>query len=311
MKKISKSLYDACQFLKQHPQDSATNVAKMFGVDRHSITKHLSNYLLYKYLKDDFYYYLTPDEFAPIQYYLNHPNENISSIAKQFGTKTDTIKRRLNVIGEVYERRMKRKFNRSIFHVLDSEEKAYWLGFILADGYINEDKNFLRIKLAQADEKHLQKFCLFIEEPDDVIKHDKGGSYTKNNICSFIEFDSKELIQDLISYNLHQNKSGNEQPINMPNEKMELAYLRGMIDGDGHIENGYFKYVGSLESCQYMKDKFSKWYNFNSNNKYIYEHGTIFSFEIRSKEVNDIFKNKIYKDATIYLDRKYQTVQNF
>ena len=46
MKKISKSLYDACQFLKQHPQDSATNVAKMFGVDRHSITKHLSDYLL-------------------------------------------------------------------------------------------------------------------------------------------------------------------------------------------------------------------------------------------------------------------------
>ena len=166
----------------------------MFGVDRHSVTKHLSDYYLYKYLKDNFYYYLTPDEFAPVKYYLDHPNDSISSIAKLFGTKTDTIKRRLAVIGETYERRMKRKFNRSIFHILDTKEKAYWLGFILADGYINEDKNFLRIKLMQADENHLQKFCTFIEEPDDVIKHDVGGSYTRDNTCSFIEFDSKELI---------------------------------------------------------------------------------------------------------------------
>ena len=311
MKKISKSLYDACQFLKQHPQESATNVATMFGVDRHSITKHLSDYILYKYLKDDFYYYLTPDEFAPVKYYLDHPNEPLANTIRIYGIKGDTLKRRLNVIGENYEKRTKRKFNRSIFHSLDTEEKAYWLGFILADGYINEDKNFLRIKLMQADENHLQKFCTFIEEPDDIIKHDTGGAYTKDNPCSFIEFDSKELIEDLKQYNLRQNKSGQEKPLNMPTEKMELAYLRGMIDGDGHIENGYFKYVGSLESCQYMKNKFSKWYDFNPNNKYIYEHGTIFSFEIRSKKINDIFKNKIYKDATIYLNRKYQIVQSF
>ena len=149
-----------------------------------------------------------------------------------------------------------------------------------------------------------------MEEPDNVIKYDTGGAYTKNNICSFVEFDSKELIQDLKLYNLYQGKSGNEQPINMPNEQMELAYLRGMIDGDGHVENGYFKYVGSLKSCQYIKNKFSKWYDFKNENKYIYKHGTIFSFEIRSKQVNEILK-KIYNNATIYLDRKYQTVQNF
>ena len=310
MKKISKSLYDACEYSKQHPQESVTSVSVLFGVDRHSITKHLQDYKFYKFYKNEEYYFLTSEELAPVAYYLEHPNDSLSSIAKKYGTKSDTIKRRLSVIGETYERRMKRKFNRSIFHVLDTEEKAYWLGFILADGYINEDKNFLRIKLAQVDEKHLQKFCLFMEEPDNVIKYDTGGAYTKNNICSFVEFDSKELIQDLKLYNLYQGKSGNEQPINMPNEQMELAYLRGMIDGDGHVENGYFKYVGSLKSCQYIKNKFSKWYDFKNENKYIYKHGTIFSFEIRSKQVNEILK-KIYNNATIYLDRKYQTVQNF
>lgn len=310
MKKISKSLYDACQFAKYHPQESATSIAIQFGVDRHSITKHLNDYKLYKFLKDEEYYYLTPDELAPVKYFLQHPNESLGSITRIFGAKGDTIKRRLTVVGETYERRMKRKFNRSIFHVLDTPEKAYWLGFILADGYINQDKNFLRIKLMQADEQHLQKFCDFIEEPDNIIKHNTGGAYTKDNTCSFIEFDSKELIQDLKQYNLHQAKSGKEQPIEMPNIEMELAYLRGMIDGDGHVENGYFKYVGSLESCQYMKDKFSKWYDFKPDKKYIYEHGTIFSFQINSKKVNEILK-KIYNNATVYLTRKYQTVQQF
>lgn len=310
MKKISKSLHDACQFAKYHPQESVTNIAIQFGVDRHSITKHLNDYTLYKYLKNEEYYYLTQEELAPVLYFLQNPNIPLVEVTRKYGTKGDTIKRRLEAIGKEYETRTKRQFNRSIFHTLDTPEKAYWLGFILADGYINEDKNFLRIKLMQADKNHLQKFCDFIGESDNVIKHDTGGAYAKDNVCSFIEFDSKELIQDLKQYNLYQAKSGNEQPINMPNLEMELAYLRGMIDGDGHIEDGYFKYVGSLESCQYMKNKFSQWYNFNEQNKYIYEHGTIFSFEIRNKKVNDILK-KIYNNATIYLDRKYQTVLNF
>lgn len=309
MKKISKSLYDACQFYKFHPQESITNIANMFKVDRHSISKHLYDYKNYIYKKDDCYYLLTEQELAPVIYFLQHPNEPMVSITKLFKTKSDTIKRRLEVIGQQYQKRTKRKYNRSIFKELDTEEKAYWLGFILADGYINQDRNFLKIKLMQADENHLQKFCNFIGQQDNIIKHDVGGAHTKDNICSFIQFDSKELVTDLIKYNLRQGKSGKEQPVEMPNENMEKAYLRGMIDGDGHIEDGYFKYVGSLESCQYMKNKFSKWYNFKSNKKYIYEHGTIYSFEIRSKEINSILKD-IY-NSNIYLDRKYQIVQNF
>lgn len=311
MKKIPKSLYEACDFYINHPQNSIAQIAILFGVDRHSLSEHLNDYIKYNYLKDDNYYYLTEEELLPIQYFLGHPNDSLVSVAKRFKTKPETIKRRLAVIGEKYEKRWQRKFNRSIFHTLDTTEKAYWLGFILADGYINEERNCLRIKLMQADENHLNKFCNFMQETDNVIKHDVGGAYTKDNVCSFVEFDSKELVQDLKQYGLFQGKSGKEKPIEMPTDQMTIAYLRGMIDGDGHIENGYFKYVGSLESCQYIKNHFSQWYNFKPQNKYIYQHGTIYSFEIGSYKVNDIMKNHIYKDATIYLDRKYQIVQTF
>ena len=34
-------------------------------------------------------------------------------------------------------------YNRHIFDNIDNEEKAYWLGFIVADGYLNLDIRLL------------------------------------------------------------------------------------------------------------------------------------------------------------------------
>ena len=42
------------------------------------------------------------------------------------------------------------EYNRHIFDQIDTEEKAYWLGFILADGYLNTNKHMLRIKIEHA-----------------------------------------------------------------------------------------------------------------------------------------------------------------
>lgn len=43
MKKINKSLYDACEYA-QTSNKSLTKIAEMFNVDRHSISRHLNDY---------------------------------------------------------------------------------------------------------------------------------------------------------------------------------------------------------------------------------------------------------------------------
>ncbi|MGM9535052.1 MAG: hypothetical protein ACI3VR_07355, partial [Intestinibacter sp.] len=62
------------------------------------------------------------------------------------------------------------KFNEHIFDVIDTEEKAYWLGFIFADGYIGSTPlepnkksvyNF-ELSLKLEDTSHLEKFKSFI-----------------------------------------------------------------------------------------------------------------------------------------------------
>ena len=45
-----------------------------------------------------------------------------------------------------------------VFDTIDSEEKAYWLGFLMADGYVRSDSNVICIKLSYVDIDHMKKF---------------------------------------------------------------------------------------------------------------------------------------------------------
>ena len=46
-------------------------------------------------------------------------------------------------------------FNECSFDTIDTEEKAYWLGFMYADGYISSKNNQIGLSLAVKDIEHL------------------------------------------------------------------------------------------------------------------------------------------------------------
>lgn len=49
-------------------------------------------------------------------------------------------------------------YNKEYFKQIDTPEKAYWLGFIAADGNVRKDLLKLRIELNIRDYHHLEKF---------------------------------------------------------------------------------------------------------------------------------------------------------
>lgn len=144
------------------------------------------------------------------------------------------------------------KKNENYFQKIDSKEKAYWLGFIFADGYITFNsikRNYsLGLELALRDIKHLQNFA-------KAINFD-GNIYTRkraNNNPNFkrefydiavLRIHSKPLVLDLIKLGIEVNKSKKESKIFscIPDE-YKFAFLIGWYDGDGHtyVDDEYIR----------------------------------------------------------------------
>ena len=189
-----------------------------------------------------------------------------------------------------------------IFETIDSEEKAYWLGFMYADGYIeSEPGHRIEISLKSSDVEHLKKFSKF-------INNEKGKIYVDDIRCR-TSFSDKKMHDDLIAKGCLPNKS---LTIKFPTydivpKELMCHFIRGYIDGDGYlglradrshgrlsITCGSEDFIKGLlkETCwepkALEKDKRSN----------------ALSMEWGGYYVADMLK-PIYEDANIYLDRKY------
>lgn len=136
-----------------------------------------------------------------------------------------------------------RTFNDKYFNKIDTANKAYWLGFIFADGWItknNSSRNYeLGIELCSIDEQQLIDFN---NELGGVhtIKHAHYEKYICNHkdisitytVC--IRICSKQIAEDLIRHNVLENKTlKSDYPI--VDDNLFFDFIRGYIDGDGCI----------------------------------------------------------------------------
>jgi hypothetical protein len=204
---------------------------------------------------------------------------------------------------------MKYSYNKNAFNKILTEQDAYWLGFLLADGYISDGKKpFVQLKLGAKDYQHLKKFCDYLQYDNyDVIKEVYGGSYTKDNLCYVVKISCKQLSENLKQYGLYGAKSQKEKPYLLNNIELEKHYIRGIIDGDGWIRSTQagFGVCGSYETMEYIKNYIhSNIVNVSNNN--ITKHETIYKFELTSSVKTELILKYFYQDANIYLDRKYK-----
>ena len=191
------------------------------------------------------------------------------------------------------------KRNENIFEEIDTEEKAYWLGFLCGDGCIHG--NYIRIALKHNDINHLKKFRSFLNaESIEIIQ--------KDNYCSF-SIGCKKIAEDLKKHGCVERKSLILEP---PKIKEEFYYdwIRGLWDADGGISyliksNRWQSY---LTSTKPVCDFFIK--QLNINTKPFLEHRCNNTYRVHfNGRLNVLDKmNKIYKNdsAIIYLDRKYE-----
>lgn len=120
--------------------------------------------------------------------------------------------------------------NDCYFDEIDSEEKAYILGFLCADGYLMTNICQLGIDLHPQDEEilHRIKKCMSLESPV------KNGSTKCGYTMRRLIWTSRPMHAKLISYGIKPRKSYNlsNLSVKIP-PKMYRHFFRGYFDGDG------------------------------------------------------------------------------
>ena len=197
----------------------------------------------------------------------------------------------------------KLKVDKNTFEIIDTEEKAYWLGFLYADGNVYYNKNnkqyVIELGLAIKDYNHLLKFKQFLRS-DYKIEH-----RVKTNSCR-IRIHSKKMCDDLINLGCIPNKSLILKFPEFLDTKLISPFIRGYFDGDGCISS-YIKttpdisLLGTKEFLLYINNIYQKEKSLFKDLRH--KNNT---FSIRFKINNGLtFLYDIYNNANIYLDRKY------
>jgi len=253
-------------------------------------------------------------------------NEGLSftKIGLQFNVSRKTIAKFLkNDNAKIKENSFynrKYNLNEKYFDVIDTEEKAYILGFIYADGNNLYKNNRISIHLSKVDEEILQKFSL-IFYGKTILKYNTN----KNNngkLFNYVSLNlySKHMSQHLATLGVVECKS---YKITFPewlDKSLHKHFLRGLIDGDGWIylptTNRASPSVGLICTKQ-INDKLTVILKNELDLKsYLckaYKQDFNVMCEIRIKNYHQckIFLDWLYKDSTIYLERKYNLYLQF
>lgn len=195
------------------------------------------------------------------------------------------------------------------FEKIDTEEKAYWLGFLYADGSVGSKEDKIELGLSKKDLKHIEKFRNFMNITNKI-------SYRKNTKSYRISFRSIKCKQDLINKGCVPKKS---LILKFPNENQvpkELIkhFIRGYFDGDGWFTNTEKCFqIGIIGTENFIKGFLDTVENINKENKIFKVHRENGAKRYMFGSYNDVlnFLNWIYKDSKIYLDRKYEHYLDF
>lgn len=201
------------------------------------------------------------------------------------------------------------KFDNTVFDSIDTEEKAYWLGFLYADGSVSSNTNTVELSLKGEDFNHLVKFKNFLKSSAEVklstIKL-KEKSFLR---CRFLVTD-KHFHNRLIQLGCIPRKS---LVLKFPNEEifssisLVYAFIRGYLDGDGSIS---FTHTGRLRLEILGTAEF-----LNIISQYLPQFGkhlikdrrhksNTYSIVCSANKADEVV-TLLYKDTNIYLERKY------
>ena len=232
-------------------------------------------------------------------------------ISEILGINYVTVHKKLRKLGiHLYNYHNELKFDDTVFDIIDTEEKAYWLGFLYADGSVISYNNSVELSLKGSDIEHLKKFNTFLKNKKEV-KLSKTRCNNKEFTRCRVIVTSKHFHEQLINLGCIPNKS---LVLTFPDksifqsEDLLIPFIRGYVDGDGclsYTKSGrlVLGIIGTKEFLQGICNILDKDKIIRTKDK---RHPNSNTYQISWSSNNaDKIAAILYKNANIYLQRKY------
>lgn len=221
------------------------------------------------------------------------------------------------------DRRIYHLNNEDYFNVIDTGNKAYFVGFIAADGCLYNNENDLsqqkriRISIHHKDKKILDIFNREIDTDKPIILYKTYAN---------VEISSSTMFNDLLKIGLAPRKTYGNTIADIPPHLFN-HFLRGYFDGDGSISK---RENNNCETSRFTISIAGYRINMEKIQKYLEQLNILTTFIVDKRknkytQDNDFgsltapnrmaiysFLKMIYRDSNgTYLDRKYELAKKF
>ena len=236
--------------------------------------------------------------------------KSVSAIALGRGVNVNAISRLLKRLGTPMrthsEATRKLRFDERFFRVVDSEEKAYWLGFIAADGCVTE-RSRICLALAVADREHLEKFRVAIGSQHAITVFSNDKSFSSGQMAS-VAVRSRAMEEDLGRLGVVRRKGNLGEPSTVDGE-LERHYWRGVFDGDGGVWPEGDRWCMSLVGNRAMVEGFARFARKHCASKATVRPAkNIFRYDIANIQAALVLR-AMYDGCSVALDRKMACVE--
>lgn len=238
-----------------------------------------------QYLKENY----SSTRWQELNKHLQRSRKAIRDCARLLGiTKTKEFRLDMNRIYDI---------KHDYFDNINTEAKAYWLGFLFADGCVYNNQTIIHLQMG--DLGHLTKLKDEIS-PNTSIKHIKITN-------------SVRLVFSSVSLSERLKQLGMETKDRIPNIENDLKhhFIRGLFDGDGCIyfhdrrntREYHWSLVGEKPILEWVKEEFGI---ASIKGGCVFYRDGIYNLQYGGNRQVEGIKNYLYNNANIYLKRKWE-----
>lgn len=249
-------------------------------------------------------------------YYLE--GNTIKATAQKYCVTEGFVNFHLKQMGVTRRRGKMPIVNEEYFSSIDTEKKAYFLGFMFADGYIKKTHSYLvQLMLREEDGYIIKEFKKELKTDREVKIYKRVERDGRERRLASLRVSSPVLYNDLLSLGMRENPLENHRPVPVLPENLLPHFVRGYFDGNGSVFLSLHKKSGTISlGSNFTGDKgFLGELNMllkpitNSSGK-VFDRGNFGSIHFAQRQTINLY-HYMYEGATICLLRKKEKFENF